>query len=120
MFTGVNVLLSVRLLNPLLNLVPCNIRLCQAAIGVTSSYDALLELFECLANFLKRLEIYMTIPPTPMITDIVIKIMVEVLSVLALATKQIQQGRFSTCPVRYVAHGLMCRREVCQEALGGE
>jgi hypothetical protein len=33
--------------------------------------------------------------------DIVIKIMVELLSVLALATKQIKQGRFSKCTVKY-------------------
>jgi len=74
-FTGIDVLLA-------------------AASGVTSSYDALLELFDCLGNFLKRLEIYITIPPTTMMLDIIVKIMVEVLSVLALATKQIKQGRF--------------------------
>jgi hypothetical protein len=28
-------------------------------------------------------------------TDIIVKILIEVLSVLALATKQIKQGRFS-------------------------
>ena len=72
---------------------------CQAASGVTSSYDALLDLFECLGNFLKRLEIYTTIPPTPMMTDIIIKVMVELFSVLALATKQIKQGRFSECTI---------------------
>ena len=71
----------------------------QAASGITSSYDALLDLFDCLGNFLKRLEIYTTIPPTPIMTDIIIKIMIELLSVLALATKQIKQGRFSKCPV---------------------
>ena len=32
-----------------------------------------------------------------MMTDIIIKIMIELLSVLALATKQIKQGRFSEC-----------------------
>jgi len=37
----------------------------QAAIGVSSSYDALLELFECVAHFLKRLHIYTEkIPPS--------------------------------------------------------
>jgi hypothetical protein len=66
-----------------------------------SSYDALLDLFECLGNFLKRLEIYTTITPTLMMADIIIKIMVELLSVLALATKQISQGRFSKCSVAY-------------------
>ena len=67
----------------------------QAAIGVSSSYDSLVDLFECLANFLKRLEIYTAIPITPLMMDIIVKIMVELLSVLALATKQVQQGRFS-------------------------
>ena len=75
--------------------VPCDERVCQAASGVTSSYDALLELFECLGKFLKRLEIYMTIPPTQLMTEVIVKIMVELLSVFALASKQIKQGRFS-------------------------
>lgn len=73
----------------------CDVRICQATNAVTSSYDAVLDLFECLGNFLKRLEIYTMIPPTTMMTDIIVKIMIEVLSVLALATKQIRQGRFS-------------------------
>ncbi|KAI0275997.1 hypothetical protein BGY98DRAFT_745510 [Russula aff. rugulosa BPL654] len=68
--------------------------LLSAASGVTSSYDALLDLFECLGNFLKRLEVYTTIPPIPAMIDLIIKIMVELLSVLSLATKQIRQGRF--------------------------
>ena len=77
------------------NPFPCDERVCQAASGVTSSYDALLELFECLASFLKRLEIYTTIPPTPLLTEVVVKILVQLLSVLALASKQIKQGGFS-------------------------
>jgi hypothetical protein len=52
-----------------------------------------------LGNFIKRLEIYTTIPPTTMMTDIIVRIMVELLSVLALATKQIKQGRFSKCAI---------------------
>jgi hypothetical protein len=67
----------------------------QAADGVSSSYDALAELFERIAYFLKRLPIYTDIKPTPPMTDIIVKIMVELLSVFALATKQIKDGRFS-------------------------
>jgi hypothetical protein len=67
----------------------------QAASRVSSSYDTLLDLFECLGNFLKRLDIYTNIPPSPIMTDLVIKIMLELLRVLAIATKQIRQGRFS-------------------------
>jgi hypothetical protein len=85
----------------LFNQVPCDLRLCQAANGVSSSYDALLELFECLGSFLKRLEIYVTIPPTTTMTDVIVQIMVEVLLVLALATKQVKQGRFSMCTIIY-------------------
>jgi hypothetical protein len=74
---------------------PRNISVYQAVSGVTASYDALAELFECVANFLKRLHVYTQLPFTPIMTDIVVKILVEVLAVLALATKQIRQGRFS-------------------------
>ena len=62
---------------------------------MSSSYDALIDLFECLGNFLKRIRIYGDIPLTPSLTEISAKIMVELLSVLALATKQVRQGRLS-------------------------
>ena len=67
----------------------------QTASGVSSSYNALVDLFECLGNFLKRIRIYSDIPLTPSMTEISVKIMVELLSVIALATKQVKQGRFS-------------------------
>jgi hypothetical protein len=54
-----------------------------------------------LSSFLKRLEIYTNIPPTPIMTDIIVKIIVELLSVLSLATKQIRQGRFSKPIIMY-------------------
>jgi hypothetical protein len=73
----------------------------QAVSGVTSSYDALLDLFERLGSFLMRLEVYTTIPPTPMMMDLIIKIIVELFSVLALATKEMKRGRLSECTVRY-------------------
>jgi hypothetical protein len=68
----------------------------QAAIGVSTSYDALLDLFECVANFLNRLHIYTErIPFPPTMSDIVVNILAKILAVLALATKQINQGRLS-------------------------
>jgi hypothetical protein len=68
----------------------------QAAIGVSASYDALADLFECVSNFLRRFQIYAEkVSLSPAMSDITVKIMIEVLSVLALATKQINQGRFS-------------------------
>jgi hypothetical protein len=64
---------------------------------VRASYEALMDVFECVENFLRRLKIYTELPLTPAITEILSKIMVELLSVLSLATKQIKQGRFSKC-----------------------
>jgi hypothetical protein len=74
----------------------------QAAIAVGTSYDALVDLFECVANFLGRLQIYTDIPSTPTMSGLLITIMREVLSVLALATKQIKQGRFSKLSMSHV------------------
>ncbi|KAI0287835.1 hypothetical protein BC826DRAFT_1042229 [Russula brevipes] len=37
----------------------------------------------------------MEVSPTPEMTDMIVKIMVEVLSILALATKEIKNGRIS-------------------------
>ncbi|KAF8261176.1 hypothetical protein EI94DRAFT_1705734 [Lactarius quietus] len=65
-----------------------------AADGVSASYDALLELFECIGSFLKRLEIYTKISLSPLMTEMIVKIMAEMLSVLAQAKKQVKQGRF--------------------------
>jgi len=73
----------------------------QAASGVSSSYDALLDLFDRIGNFLKRLDMYTSIPPTQMMTDIIVKIMAELLTVLGLATKLIEQGRLCKCAGAY-------------------
>ena len=50
---------------------------------------------------MKRLEIYTEIPPSPIMTEIIVKIIVELLSVLSLATKQIRKGRISKSIMMY-------------------
>ena len=42
-----------------------------------------------------RLETYVGLPPTKEMTDIIVKVMVGVLLILALITKEIKQGRLS-------------------------
>ncbi len=88
----------------------------QAASKVSSSYDALSDLFEHLGCFVKRLDIYTKMNLTPIMTDIIVKIMVEFLSVLALATKQITQKRFSKCTLSCTVHRLWLN--VSQRSLG--
>lgn len=66
-----------------------------------ASYDALVDIFECMENFVSRLKIYTQIQPTPVMAEMVIKIMVELLGVLSLATKQINQGRLSMFTITF-------------------
>jgi hypothetical protein len=65
------------------------------AKGVMDDYDALGELLESIEHFLNRLDIYTKIPPTVALTEITVKILVELLSTLALTTKQIKMGKTS-------------------------
>jgi len=50
---------------------------------------------EQIENFFRRLEIYTEVPPTPAMKDTMVKIMVEVLDILAIATKETKQSRTS-------------------------
>jgi hypothetical protein len=45
--------------------------------------------------FFRRLETYTQVPPTTEMMDMIIQIIVEVLSILGIATKEIKQGRLS-------------------------
>lgn len=53
----------------------------------------MVNLLESIEHFLKRLDIYTKIPATVAMTEMVVKILVEVLSALALVTKQINEGK---------------------------
>jgi hypothetical protein len=53
----------------------------------------LVDLLEPIELLLKHLNIYTKIPSTVVVTDIVVKTLVELLSILALATCLIKQGR---------------------------
>ena len=60
-----------------------------------AAYDPLVNMFERVDKFLRRIDIYPKIELTPAMAEYVAKIMAELLSVLALATKQVTQRRLS-------------------------
>ncbi|KAF8270804.1 hypothetical protein EI94DRAFT_701274 [Lactarius quietus] len=74
MFTGIGVLL-------------------QAVKDVRASQSALVDLFGLLEFFFKHLEANIEVRPTAAMTDIILNIMVEVLSILGTVTKEVVQGR---------------------------
>ena len=86
------------------------------------SYDTLVDIFECIQNFLCRLRVYTEVPHTRAMTETVIKIMVELLGVLALATKKINRGRLSKYFVSFLiaSHVLSLRAEKFAKRLLGE
>jgi hypothetical protein len=53
----------------------------------------LVQLLESIEHILYRLEIYTKITPTVAMSEILVKILVELLSMLALATKEVRQGK---------------------------
>ncbi|KAH9003697.1 hypothetical protein EDB86DRAFT_2268679 [Lactarius hatsudake] len=67
--------------------------LLQAVKDVRAGQNAVVDLFGRLEYFFKRLEKYIEVRPTAAMTDIIVKIMVEVLSILGIVTKEIGQGR---------------------------
>ena len=70
-------------------------RLSQAAKDVEASQDALVDLFGSIQFFFSRLESYTLVPPTDAMVEIMVKIMIEVLNIFAIATKEMGQGRAS-------------------------
>ena len=63
--------------------------------GVIDDYSALADLLESIRHFLNRLEVYTEIPPTEAMNEMIVKILVELLSTLALTTKETKQGKLS-------------------------
>jgi len=72
-FTGIGILLS-------------------AARVVSASQDTLIDLFERIENIFRRLETYIEVPQASGMGDMAVKVMVEILFILAIATKEIHQN----------------------------
>jgi hypothetical protein len=62
---------------------------------VDASQEVLINIFMRIESFFKRLESYTEVRPTDAMTDVIVRIMIEVLSILAIATKEIKRGRSS-------------------------
>ena len=79
---------------------PFNAHIYQAAKDARASQDILIDIFERIEMFFRRLEIYTELPSTMEMMDTIIQVMAEVLSILGIATKEIRQGRMS----KYLAY----------------
>ena len=76
-----------------------------------------MDLFERIETFFKRLESYAGVPPSPAMTDTIVKIMIEVLDILAIATNEVKQRRPSQLMIcNGWGPGLIFIREIFKEA----
>ena len=68
------------------------------------SKDTVVDIFERIEKFFRRLGVYTSAEPTSEMMDIIVQIMVEVLSILGIATKEIKQSRLRKCSLyKYIA-----------------
>ena len=80
----------------------------------------LVDIFVRIEGFFKRLESYTEVQPTAAMTDVIVRIMIEVLSILAIATKEIRQGRSSESSTSMNCCSLTLVRKIPEEATGKE
>jgi len=67
----------------------------QAVKDVVASHDILINLFERIHFFLQRLKSYTGIPLTDGLTELLGKIMAQILCILGLSTKAMTERRIS-------------------------
>ena len=73
----------------------CKTDISQAAKDVLESQDTLVDVFERIEMFFRRLEVYTEVQLTTEMTDVITHIMAEVLSILGIATREITRSRMS-------------------------
>ena len=92
-FAGIAILLYVCVFRIRADYDICELH--QEIKDISTSYDALVDLFETFESLLRRLDIYTKIPSTVAMTGIIVKILIELLSTISLAIQQVKQGRLS-------------------------
>jgi hypothetical protein len=92
----------------------------QAAKDANNNQEKIIDIFSRIEHFFRRLEIYTTLTPTAAMTDMIVDIMVEVLTILAIATKEVKRGPLGELIWRIFApHNWQLIRKVLEE-IGGE
>jgi hypothetical protein len=76
----------------------------------------LVDIFVRIEGFFKRLESYTEVQPTATMTDVIVRIIIEVLSILAIATKEIKLGRSSEPSTSMSFSSLTLFRKIPEEA----
>ena len=93
----------------------------QAANGVITSCDVLADMFESIENFVNRLKLYTEMPHSmTAVNEVVVKLMVELISALALVTRKLKRRRLrESCLVDIMPYSAR-RSQMGEEFLRGQ
>ena len=86
-----------------------------------TSHDALVELFENIESFFKRLGVYTQVSLTTEMTEVFVKIVSEVLSILSVATAEVKRKRASESSLQDIlrtSHCLYFSRNIFEKPIG--
>jgi len=114
--TGLAILLSVCVLLYFLVAHSCDIRVHQAAKGISADYDALVDCLGLVKQFIKYLNVYIKVIPTPPTDDMVAMIIVELLAILSMVTKGLMLGQLSASALSDLLPYFMQRSEPRKDA----
>ena len=67
----------------------------QAARDVSASHDVLLDLFQRMDDFFKRFKVYSRTFLNTELAEVLVKVLVKVLKIISIATKEVEKGRAS-------------------------
>ena len=77
----------------------------------------LVDLLESIESFLKHLDICTEVPHTDAMAETVVKTLLELLSILGIATKLVKQRQPSECLLAGILSDLARLRDICKEDL---
>jgi len=87
----------------------------QIAKDIETDDDALADLLESIERFIGHINVYTQVPHTRNVDEMVVRIVLELLSTLALATKRLTQGRLSESVLFDTLTCSMQCSEICTE-----
>ena len=86
----------------------------QAAKGIEIGGGAVVDVLESVERLFRHLDIYTRIPHSLALDEMVVKIVMEMLSILALATKQLTRGQSEFIFIAVLLYQTQCS-EICKE-----
>lgn len=93
----------------------CDIRVHQEAKDISAD-GALVDFLELIGRSLKHLDVYTKVTPTPPMDEIVVMILVGLLTIVAVATKELIQGQLGASALPDLMPHFMQRSKLRGEA----